>query len=200
MKRILLFLLSLILLAGTVTACSSPAKPLEITQEEALAVLKDLVPKSYELNVIFFGEGLPLTDVPEEKPSSLFYCPVSEESPYTKISQVKAAAEKVYSARYLSGVYVGAFEGVIAESTDGLLDTNLSPRYKEYGGKLHGDVMADVKDIRGRLEVISATVGRCTPEYVSTRVTCREEDGDTTEITVLLTLENGVWLLDSPTY
>jgi len=200
MKRILLLLVALVLATGTVAACAPAEEPLEITEEEALRVLKDLVPRSYDLNVIFFGEGLPLEGMPETKPATLFYLPVSADSPYTKISDVKKAAAAVYSSRYLAGVYVAAFEGVAAESTDGLLNTSVSPRYTEYGGKLHGDASAEAKDIRGRLEVLSATVGRCTPEYVTTRVTCREEDGDTVEVTILLTLENGVWLLDSPTY
>lgn len=199
MKRILLLLLSLMLLVGTATACSSE-KPLEITEEEALRVLKDLVPRSYDLNVIFFGEGLPAEGVPETKPTTVVYLPVAAESPYAKIAEIKAAAANIYSSRYLNGVYVAAFEGVVAESTDGLLDTNVSPRYTEYGGKLYVDVSAEAKDIRGKLEVVSATVGRCTPQYVTTRVTCLEEDGDTVEVTILLTLENGVWLLDSPTY
>ena len=200
MKRIALLLIALLLTVALLPSCSSGPDPLEITEEEALRVLKDLVPRSYDLNVIFFGEGLPLDGMPETKPTTLQYLPVAEGSPYTKISELKKAAEAVYSSRYLTGVYVGAFEGVSAEEADGLLDTSVSPRYSEYGGKLHGDASAEAKDIRGRLEVLSATVGRCTPEYVTTRVTCREEDGDTVEVTILLTLENGVWLLDSPTY
>ena len=45
-------------MAVSLFSCSKP-KPLEISEEEALAVLTDLVPRSYEFNVIFFGEGLP---------------------------------------------------------------------------------------------------------------------------------------------
>ena len=197
MKRILLLLLSVMLLIA-LTACGE--KDLEITVEDATAVLKDLVPRSYELNVIFFGEGLPVENPPETKPTSVTYQPVTADCGYTSISQIMKKAEQVYSTRYLDGVYVAAFIGVSAESDDGMVDTTVSPRYQEIGGKLQADIAAPVKNIRGKLEVVSATVEGATPTYVTTKVTCLDEDGNTVVLTVLLTLENGVWLLDSPTY
>jgi len=197
MKRILLLLLSVMLLIA-LPACGE--KNLEITAEDATAVLKDLVPRSYELNVIFFGEGLPVEDPPETKPTSVTYRPVVADCGYTSISQIMKAAEQVYSKRYLDGVYVAAFIGVSAESDDGMLDTTVSPRYQEIGGKLQADTAAQVKSIRGKLEVVSAAVEDATPTYVTTKATCLDEDGNTVVLTVLLTLENGVWLLDSPTY
>ena len=197
MKRILLLLLSVMLLIA-LTACGE--KDLEITVEDATAVLKDLVPRSYELNVIFFGEGLPVENPPETKPTSVTYQPVTADCGYTSISQIMKNAEQVYSTRYLDGVYVAAFIGVSAESDDGMVDTTVSPRYQEIGGKLQADIAAPLKNIRGKLEVVSATVEGATPTYVTTKATCLDEDGNTVVLTVLLTLENGVWLLDSPTY
>lgn len=197
MKRILILLLLPVLLMVS-TSCAE--KNLEITPEEATAVLKDLVPRSYELNVIFFGEGLPVEDPPETKPATVTYRPVTADCGYTSIAQIMRAAEQVYSKRYLDGVYVSAFIGVAAESEDGMLDTTVSPRYQEIGGKLQADTAASVKDIRGKLEVLSVTLGKATPTYVATEATCRDGEGNTVVMTVLLTLENGVWLLDSPTY
>jgi len=197
MKRILILLLLPILV---MTSVSCAEKNLEITVEEATEVLKELVPRSHELNVIFFGEGLPVENPPDTKPTSVTYQPVAADCGYTSISQIMEKAEQVYSARYLDGVYVAAFIGVAAESDDGMLDTTVSPRYQEIGGKLQADTAAQVKNIRGRLEVVSATVEGATPTYVTTKATCRDEDGNTVTLTVLLTWENGVWLLDSPTY
>ena len=137
---------------------------------------------------------------PETKPTSVTYQPVAADCGYTSISQIMKKAEQVYSARYLDGVYVAAFIGVAAESDDGMVDTTVSPRYQEIGGKLQADIAAPVKNIRGKLEVVSATVEGATPTYVTTKATCLDEDGNTVVLTVLLTLENGVWLLDSPTY
>lgn len=197
MKRIFLLLLSVMLLVA-LPACGE--KDLEITVEDATTVLKDLVPRSHELNMIFFGEGLPVENPPETEPTSVTYQPVTADCGYTSIAQIMKKAEQVYSARYLDGVYVAAFIGVSAESDDGMVDTTVSPRYQEIGGKLQADIAAPVKNIRGKLEVVSATVEGATPTYVTTKATCLDEDGNTVILTVLLTLQNGVWLLDSPTY
>ncbi len=197
MKRFWVLLLLPILMMGLV-ACSE--KPLEITEEEANRVLKELVPLSYELNVIFFGEGLPVENPPAEKPATTTYLPVRQDSTYTSIAAIQKAAEKVYSKRYLDGVYISAFIGVAVESEDGMLDTSVSPRYQEFGGGLRMDISTDAMAIRGKRDVVSATVIGATPTYVTTEAVCRDENGNTETITILLTKENGVWLLDSPTY
>lgn len=197
MKRIGILLLIPLLLLG-LAACGP--KPLSITEEEATVVLKELVPRSYELNVIFFGVGLPPKESPSEIPGQTHYLPVAEDCGYGTVQSIMDKAEQVYSRRYLDGVYVSAFIGVAGESTDGMLDTTVSPRYREWKGELQVDVAANVIPIRGRLQVVSATVGKATPTYVTTEATCLDESGKTVVITVLLAYENGVWLLDSPTY
>ena len=196
-KGIVAGLLSVVL---CITFVSCSEKPLEISEEEALVVLKELVPKSYEFNVIFFGEGLPaVEEAYEEEHTSTAYYQVREDCGYHSVDAIKTAAEKVYSERYLSGVYVAAFEGVTAESSDGMLDTSVSPRYQEINGALHVDVSASSVAIKGELTVIAATVTQKTPEYVKLDMTY-SENGQEAVMTVFLTLQNGVWLLDGPTY
>ncbi|MBQ4065811.1 MAG: hypothetical protein IJD10_06895 [Clostridia bacterium] len=198
MKRILLFVLVILCLVGG-TACSE--KNLEISEEEALRVMTELVPLSHELNVIFFGEGLPVTEPPAERPTATTYLPVSADSPYSSIAAIKTAAEKVYSSRYLEGIYVAAFVGVIPESDDGSVNTLVSPRYQEFGSGLQADVsVAPKPNMLGKLTVQSVKVGRATPTYIAVETTCLDEGGNTVVKTILLTIENGVWLLDSPTY
>ncbi len=197
MKKAALWLCA-VLLAFGLFGCAE--KPLSITEEEALTVLTDLVPRSYEFNVIFFGEGLPIAEPPAERPATVQYLPVREDCGYRSVAEIQAAAERIYSVRYLSGVYVSAFLGVTSEDSDGGLDTSVSPRYKEIQGVLSANAAVIPLAIRGRLEVISATVGKATPQYVTTNAVCRTESGETVEMTILLTLEDGVWLLDSPTY
>ena len=184
-------------IVGGLVSCS---KPLKISDEEALMVLKDLVPKSYDINVIFFGEGLPAVDEAyKEEHSETAYFKVRDDAPYSSINDIKAAAEKVYSKRYLDGIYGGAFTGVATESSDGMVDASVSPRYKEIGGKLMVDVSVAPKQIRGRLEVISAEVTKKTPGYVIVSMTY-SENGKQSVADAYLTLENDVWLLDGPTY
>lgn len=184
--------------AGSLLACSK--KPaLKIEREEALSVLKELVPRSYELNVIFFGEGLPaVAEAYEEEHTKTAYFPVREDAAYASVEAIESEAEKVYSRRYLEEIYVGAFVGMTSDEGEGLL-TSVSPRYKEIGGVLHIDVSVQPLSIRGKLEVTDAEIKKSTPEYVELTVTCLE-GGQEIQLSILLTLQDGVWLLDSPTY
>lgn len=135
----------------------------------------------------------------EEEHASTAYFKVKEDCGYSSVNDIKEAAEKVYSSRYLEGVYVAAFQGVTAESSDGMVDMSLSARYKEIGGELMVNVSADVKNIREQLSVVSAEVTKKTSKYVIVSATVTE-DGKELVMDIYLTLENGVWLLDSPTY
>ncbi len=196
MKRILVLFLSLVL-AASMFSCSKP-KPLKISEEEAYEVLCDLVPRSYEFNVIFFGEGLPHEDGEYEDTT---YVEVDlAESKYGSIPEIKTEVEKVYSKRYLKSIYINMFVGSKTTSSDGLLDNDVSPRYKVIDGKLMIDASYDEVDIMGRLTVVSTAVVKKTPKYVSVDAVCQDESGNEIEKRFFLTLENGVWLLDGPTY
>ncbi len=174
-------------------------KPLKITEEEALAVLTDLVPKSHEINRILFGEGLPVgEDSEKDNTTAVEYTVIKDGGGYTSIAEIKEAAEKVYSKQYLKGVYVGAFEGEFMESEQGVIMT-VSPRYREIGGKLYIDVKAQKLNIRDKLEVVSVKVGKRTPKYIKLDTVCRE-NGKELELEMVITKENGAWRLDAPTY
>lgn len=175
-------------------------KPLKISEDEALTVLQDLVPKSYEINVVFFGDGLAAVDEAyEEEHSSTSYFEVAEGYNYDSIEDIKEEAEKVYSSHYLEDVYVFAFEGDYSETSDGMTDLTVSPRYKEISGKLMVDVSVKGKNIRNRLAVISSKIEKRTSKYVKLSTVC-EENGNKIEIDMFLTLENGNWRLAGPTY
>ena len=196
MKRFLVLLLSLVLTVS-MFSCSKP-KPLKISEEEAYEVLCDLVPRSYEFNVIFFGEGLPHEHGEYEDTT---YVEVDlGESKYSSIPEIKVEVERVYSKRYLKSIYVNMFVGSKTTSSDGLLDNDVSPRYKEIEGKLMIDASYDEVNIMGKLTVVSTAVVKKTPKYVSVDAVCQDENGNEINKRFFLTLENGVWLLDGPTY
>ncbi len=196
MKRILLLLISLVL-AVSMFSCSKP-KPLKISEEEAYEVLCDLVPRSYEFNVIFFGEGLPHEDGEYEDTT---YVEVDmARSDYGSIPEIKTEVERVYSKRYLRSIYVNMFVGSKTTGKDGLLDNDVSPRYKVIGGKLMIDASYDKIEIMGRLTVVSTQIVKKTPKYVSVDAVCHDENGNEVNKRFFLTLENEVWLLDGPTY
>lgn len=196
MKRFLVLLLSLVLTVS-MFSCSKP-KPLKISEEEAYEVLCDLVPRSYEFNVIFFGEGLPHEHGEYEDTT---YVEVDlGKSKYSSIPEIKVEVERVYSKRYLKSIYVNMFVGSKTTSSDGLLDNDVSPRYKEIEGKLMIDASYDEVNIMGKLTVVSTAVVKKTPKYVSVDAVCQDENGNEINKRFFLTLENGVWLLDGPTY
>ena len=196
-RRIVLLLLALLLLCP-LASCGG-RENLEISEEEALAVLTDLVPRSHEINVIFFGEGLP-TEGGHDEYTETAYFPVTSDCKYQTVRQIRAAAEKIYSMSYLESVYVTAFVGMTATSEDGLLDNNVSPRYKEINGKLSADASYRGLNIRGKLTVTACEIEKKTPDYVAVKTECLDENGEKVTLTLLLTLENDVWLLDGPTY
>lgn len=196
MKRILVLLLSLVFVLS-LASCSKP-KPLKISEEKAYEVLCDLVPRSYEFNVIFFGEGLPHED--GEYDDTTYVEVDMTRSVYSSIPSIKIEAERVYSNRYLKSIYINMFVGSKTTSSDGLLDNDVSPRYKVIDGKLMIDASYDAVDIMGKLTVVSTKVARKTPKYVSVDAICLDENGNEVEKRFFLTLENGVWLLDGPTY
>lgn len=199
MKRIILFVMSVCLLITAFGCAVSIEKPLKITEEEALEVLSELVPASYDINVMFFGDGLPSTD--EEEYVDTNYVPVDTgKSPYASIISMKVAAERIFSKNYLKNVYVVMFEGTKSTDSDGLLDNNMSPRYKEIASELCIDASYEPYNILGRLSVESVTIVKKTSSYVSIDAKCLDENGAEINKRFFLTLENGVWLLDGPTY
>lgn len=197
MKKILIAVLSLALFLGMLSGCGE--NKLKITDEEALEVLSDLVPRSYEINEMFFGQGLPRED--ETVYEKTKYVPVDiAKSPYLTVAAMKNAAEEVYSGNYLDSIYVIMFIGTESSESDGLLDNDTSPRYKEISGELCIDAAYKPHDILGRLTVQSVKVAKRTADYVAVDAVCVDEDGNELDKTFYLTVENGVWLLDGPTY
>lgn len=198
-KKIVSIISAVIVL--TVSVCfAGCSKPLEISDADAERILKDIVPKSYEINDIFFGEGLKAVDeaYTEEHTGTAYY-PVRDDCGYSSISEIKYAAEEVYSGNYLKEVYVAAFEGMNSSGEDGGVDSSYSARYKEIDGKLNVNVNATKLAIRNKMTVISAKVAESTPEYVKCDVTY-EENGKKNRTYLYLTCESDIWLLYSPTY
>lgn len=197
MKKIALLLI--VLLSIQLCACGGEKK-LNISEEKALEVLSELVPASYDINVMFFGVGLPREDQNEYDTTK--YLPVDiGKSAYSSISAMKNAAEQIYSGNYLDSIYVIMFEGTKSSESDGLLDNDMSARYKEIDGSLCIDGAFKPYNILGKLTVASiAGIVERTADYVCVEAKCIDEDGNELNKRFFLTLENEVWLLDGPTY
>ncbi|MBP3378445.1 MAG: hypothetical protein J6L96_06830 [Clostridia bacterium] len=120
MKKFTILLLAIL----TVAAVFLPSCREEITypEEEIRSALKDLLPRSYELNVVYFGEGLPISEDREllDKFYNSFdsdveminYHPVSADCSYQTESALRDATLAVFTEDYSEYLFQRAFAGI----------------------------------------------------------------------------------------
>jgi hypothetical protein len=125
---------------------------------EVKSALDTLLPPSFELNEIYFGEGLPATEDQAlidklygafaANVKSLKYRPVAEDCGYASIAEIKTATEEVFTQDYSAYLYELAFSGIssdsIAEETEAE-ETELGEgEVIESGGEITGSYVAPV--------------------------------------------------------
>lgn len=129
MKKFLILLLTVCLLLGTASvfsACSSRPPKVEQIYDRVV----ELVEASYELNTLFYGEGLPVyeEDSLYAQFSHLYYGfenageyeMVTAYAKFMAVEEIKEKAEKVYSTALLeSAIYPMCFDGFAAENGSG---------------------------------------------------------------------------------
>ena len=123
-RKLSILILSCVLLLPGLFSCGR----VEYTDEELLAAAKELIPQSLELNEIYFGEGLPISDDREtverfyaafnkavdSDVKSLNYHPVAKDCGYESIDDIKSATALVFSPDYCNYLYELAFSGISA--------------------------------------------------------------------------------------
>lgn len=207
LRAIAVLLVAVVILA--LSACGTAPK---------LAKVKDtfvaLVEASYEINDIFFGEGLAVYERGGEFAAKYYiyenlsesydvYEIVQSESGYLTTDSIKEAASKVYSADYLEGIYTMAFDGY----SDG--ESVTTARYLEadgyflrytYGEKDPFDIL-EGKQRRYLFDTMKI-VRPSSSDYVNVEIESYllGKEDETLTVTLRFTLENGEWRLDSPTY
>ena len=205
-------LIAAVLLATVLSACfvgcSSQPPALEEVRDRFIQLFED----SYEINDIFFGEGLPTLDRDDEENRIIYYGffgydayeIVQGDCPYQSVEQIKAAAEKVYSPDYLDDIYTMAFDGYADENSDQISTArylyaedyflkysfgendsfNILPGKRLY--KYETMVIGELSSAKAvNLKIESYLEG--------------DEQNVTTE-TVRFVLVDGEWYLDEPTY
>lgn len=204
--RIRALLLTVLLTLGVLlSSCGGSG----MSDEEIRQIYRDLVQQSYELNDIYYGDGLPfvisesimayLTGVQEGTEGfRVSYMPVSEESPYKYEADIRAATAEVFSDSMCSYLYAVGFEGMSTNEDE----TVAFARYIEQDGVLTVRIdLAEEALPMGRtydfdaMTVIAdeASVIRASfPSYID------GEKSVDVKITIVKTA-NG-WRLDSPTY
>jgi len=186
-KRITALTAALLAAVGMLASCGQT-----MTDEEAKAILTDLVPRSQLLNEVFWGDAMTTDDpyaTPMDSLTGAQYYPVSEDSPFQSIAEIKAECEQVYTTSYAATMYAMAFVG-----TD-----EVDSRYSEENGELLLDITFEPYNIDTIIDIDSAKVVDSTDVSVVVEVDCIIH-GEERVRKITLCKENEVWLLDSPTY
>lgn len=205
-KRVLAGILALVLGVCTVlslTSCQGSSAPELDDVKERLVYL---IEESKELNVIFFGKGLPVyrrdSAIAERKTvytsdSINGYDRLNENSEYISIDALKYAAEQIYSEDYLSAVYEGAFEGILTGNTGAYL------RFYDDGKNLYQNTNLHDFKVNERIYDYSTMeiIAPSSSDYINVTVeTYSLGESKRKTVTLSFTFENGNWYLDSPTY
>ena len=188
-----------------------------VSDSELLARMEELIPAAEEVNEIIWGRGLPTKDpdaAPLETVTGAQYRTVSSELPYSSTDDLRAAIGAVYSSVYMqSAINYAMFDGAEG-AKEGY---ELYPRYAdkkeldEEGNAvpvLAVDITNKGFELSSKLDPKSVKfVGRVLMwnglwwESVLITVSLDEDySGQKSMRELNLRLENGVWLLDDPTY
>lgn len=194
MKKYISIILAAIIAAAVLTSCGDVG----YTEDEIKRVAEDLIEASLELNEIYFGEGLPVTE--ESSVGSALYAPVTADCKYQSTSEIKTATKSVYSEDYCEILFQRGFEGTSLESDE---EKVVYARFiDDFDGRLTA---------RKDLKETALTSGR-TYDYSSMKVEKMKKteaqitvqsliDGkNDVAVRLTLKLEDSGWRLDTPTY
>lgn len=187
----------------TLSSCNNKSPNIEDVKDRFVY----LIEQSKEINVIFFGCGLPVykrgSDISNKKNiyggimSNVQYEYFMDNSYYLTIEHIKMAAEKAYSEKYINSVYEAAFDGVtISEST--------YIRYYEDSNWIYQNINAEALVKNERIYIYSTMeiIKPFKSDYVNIEIDSYTLDDPQNIQRVKLSFiyENNNWYLDSPTY
>ena len=202
MKKVIALVLLVLMILPAFSSCGKE----KMTEEQVIEIVGPLIQKSYEINDIFFGEGLPYVKdedggAEEEQIGVLppvKYIPVISDK-YNSESSLREAALEVYTESYMESVFEIVFSGLSDE------EGNLV-QYARYL-----ESFADNLKIRSGVEEESIVSGR-KYDVTTLKITAQADnyvfftldsfiDGEPAGTIELSIKDEGAgWRLDSPTY
>ena len=203
MKKSIIFIaFVLIIVVLGMSSCSGSAPEIDEVRDRIVYLIEG----SKEINILFFGSGLPIyeRDGLIETELGVYYedeytayNKVMENSRFKSIDDMKKAAEKVYSENYLDAIYETAFEGYMTGSSSAYM------RFLETSDWMYQSISATDFDLSERIYDYSSMkiVKPSNGEYLNITIdtyTLRNKKVKT--ITLSFIYERGNWYLDSPTY
>ena len=207
MKKILLTIPLLLALAS----CTPANDP-----DTVRAALDSLVTKSYALNEVYFGAGLPISDDREDVErfyasfdtdiASINYHPVAADAAFHSEDEIRAATEAVFSESYCAYLFERAFSGISdtfdAGTENEVTKTAAYARYIQYGDTL--TVRLNLADeaipLNRTYDCADAEILENKKNSVTFSVPSSVNGLPDEEIEIKIVRESDGWRLDSPTY
>ena len=170
----------------------------KITNEEAKAILDELLPKTTEINEIIWGKGLavePGQDGILTTVTAAQYRRVAKDVPYQSTEALKAAIAEVYSDNYIStSINYICFDGVSASLEDS--NTELYPRYRDNDD---GELIIDITNEGFTLTTVIDTSSVNVVSAKGNKQTL-EVDSNNGRIKIVIIEQDDGWRFDTPTY
>ena len=203
MKRVVAFLAAILMSVSVFGCAEGPS------DDEAAAIVADLVEKSLELNVIYFGEGMP-AEADGDEDYVGYYSRVTDDAPYKTEEELREATLNVFTEKYSLVLFTTYLTGISDPDSGSVVYA----RYVENEDRLmkKTDYEPLVTYIR-TYDLENITITRSTPDEIkatlSSFVNGVKDEENVVEVTVRLeerkNEETGeklgsVWRLDTPTY
>ncbi len=195
----------------SLVSCGKPT----YSEDDLRGAVLDLLPRSLELNEIYFGEGLPISDNREDVErfyasfatdvTAVNYHPVADDCEYQSVADIKAATEAVFSEQYCVYLYELAFQGISAVFNEGEENQYTSSasyaRYIENSGILtvRLDIIYEAMDLSRTYDMDSMEIVTMRRSYAIVNVPS-EKNGETVTIELKLIYTDDGFRLDTPTY
>ena len=168
--------------------------------EEITAAAKELIEASYEINEIYFGKGLKVTNTEVLANTSYWY--VTDDCGYSSMDEIKAATAKVYSTDYCNDyLFLIGFEGI--KNVDEEQSDIASARFKEdTKGKLcqNKSISENGLELNRTYDFSTITVEKCVRNSATIQVQSLVNGEKDQIIKLTLVYENDQWRLNTPTY
>lgn len=189
-------IIALLLLFVMLAGCASGP-----SDDEASKIVSDLVRASYEMNIIYFGDGMPsVADVNDDTPVS-FYSDLTDDAPYLTEAELREATLGVFTENYASVIFETFLSGVSDPDSGGVVFA----RYVEQGDRLTKKVEYEPLAPKMRTyDLENITIKRSRADYITATLKSYVDGVKDVDVTVTIRLEErdgeNVWRLDSPTY
>ncbi len=196
-KRIIIIAVILAVLVSAFVGCAK--KPSGLSEDDIRAIYEDLIPRSQEMNVILWGDGI----APDENAAVLDtvtasqYYPVSDDSPYQSLEELMDDLNTVFSDGYMNIITASVFTETIDPDNESY---NIYPRYTEKKGELCVDITYEGFKLSTEIDISSMKIVKDTTDLITCEFdyVYNMEKAGTKKITVVYEADG--WRLDSPTY